>query len=89
MNSRLLISYVADSTKEGEQSDDWKGYMYAILLLVSSFIQTILLNQYFHIMLVQGMRIRTTIVSAIYKKSLLISSAARKGTKPLNQTPSK
>ncbi|XP_057660508.1 multidrug resistance-associated protein 1 isoform X6 [Diorhabda carinulata] len=68
----LLISY----TKFKQEA--WKGYFYAVLLLVTATVQTLFLAQYFNRMFLVGMRIRTVLVSTIYKKALRISNSARK-----------
>ncbi|CAH1105174.1 unnamed protein product [Psylliodes chrysocephalus] len=68
----LLISYV----KHDEPL--WKGYFYAILLLVTAMVQTLFLSQYFNRMYIVGMRIRTVLVLTIYRKALKISNSARK-----------
>jgi len=68
---------VAD--KDNGKNDEWKGYFYAILLLATSVLQTLILGQYFQRMFVVGMRTRTTLVSCIYRKALLLSNSARKG----------
>ncbi|XP_049823779.1 multidrug resistance-associated protein 1 isoform X4 [Aethina tumida] len=70
----LLITFVK------EQQETWKGYMYAVLLLATATVQTIILSQYFNRMFIVGMRIRTALVATIYKKALKISNAARKQT---------
>lgn len=41
-------------------------------------VQTIVLSQYFHRMFLVGLRIRTALISSIYKKALRLSNAARK-----------
>ncbi|CAG9853670.1 unnamed protein product [Phyllotreta striolata] len=68
----LLISYIKN------KEPLWKGYSYAGLLFVVVTIQTLLLAQYFNRMFLVGMRIRTVLVSAIYRKALRISNSARK-----------
>ena len=60
--SRLLISFVA--TKD----ELWKGYFYAVLMFVAASVQTIILAQYFNRMLFVGLRIRTALISSIYRK---------------------
>nr|QST14986.1 ABCC1-2 protein [Diaphanosoma celebensis] len=70
---KFLISFVKDKTE-----NVWKGYFFAIILTVTALIQTIFLGQYFQRMFVVGMRIRTAMVAAIYRKALRISNSARK-----------
>lgn len=69
---RLLIAFVEQSESQ------WKGYFYAALLFITATIQTVILSQYFNRMFIVGMRIRTALVSAIYRKALCMSNAARK-----------
>ncbi|CAH2108143.1 unnamed protein product [Euphydryas editha] len=69
---RLLIGFV-----EGKEAL-WKGYLYALGLFACATAQTILLSHYFTRMYLVGMRIRTALTSAIYRKSLRISNSARK-----------
>ncbi|XP_049823783.1 multidrug resistance-associated protein 1 isoform X8 [Aethina tumida] len=70
----LLITFVK------EKQEDWKGYTYAVLLLATATVQTIIMSQYFNRMFIVGMRIRTALIATIYKKALKISNATRKGT---------
>lgn len=63
---------------EKNDEAEWKGYSYATLMLIAAMIQTLVLSQYFHRMFLVGLRIRTALVSAIYRKSLRMSNAARK-----------
>nr|CAD7400512.1 unnamed protein product [Timema poppensis] len=69
---RLLISFV-----EGDQPV-WKGYLYAVLMLLTAALQTLFLAQYFNRMFIVGLRIRTALISAIYRKALKMSNSARK-----------
>ncbi|XP_044154090.1 ATP-binding cassette sub-family C member 2-like [Bufo gargarizans] len=56
----------------------WKGFFYAALLLVTALIQSLCLQQYFQGCFVMGMRVRTTLTAAIYKKALTVTNAIRK-----------
>ena len=56
----------------------WKGYVYAVGLVACATAQTMLLSHYFMSMSLVGLRIRTALTSAIYRKSLRISNSARK-----------
>lgn len=68
----MLISFV----ENGEHM--WKGFLYAVLLFGTAVIQTLVLSQYFHRMFLVGLRIRTALISAIYRKALRLSNSARK-----------
>ncbi|XP_034253299.1 multidrug resistance-associated protein 1-like isoform X3 [Thrips palmi] len=69
---KLLIAFV------GGEEPLWKGLLYAFAMLLTAMIQTLFLAQYFHRMFLVGMRIRTALVSAIYRKALRMSNSARK-----------
>ncbi|XP_078692715.1 multidrug resistance-associated protein 1-like isoform X6 [Branchiostoma floridae x Branchiostoma belcheri] len=72
---KLLISFTKDKS-----IFSWKGYVYAVLLLLVAIIQSLVLHQYFHGCFVMGMRLRTVIISAVYKKSLVVTNEARKSS---------
>ncbi|XP_015175308.1 PREDICTED: multidrug resistance-associated protein 1 isoform X5 [Polistes dominula] len=69
---KLLIRFVSG----GEPL--WKGYFYALLLLITATLQTLVLSQYFHRMFLVGLRIRTALITAIYRKAMRMSNSARK-----------
>ncbi|KAM3864489.1 multidrug resistance-associated protein 1 [Diretmus argenteus] len=70
---RLLIQFVNNSS-----APLWHGYFYTALLFVCTCLQTLILQKYFHVCFVTGMRLRTAIIGAVYRKALVISSAARR-----------
>lgn len=53
-----------------EKEEEWKGYFYAVMILLVTMFQTVLLSQYFERMFIIGMNLRTSLISAIYRKSL-------------------
>jgi ABC-type bacteriocin/lantibiotic exporter with double-glycine peptidase domain len=59
----LLISFITNPNEP-----IWKGYLYALLMFFSPMIQSILTNQSEYIIVSVGMRVRTCIISAIFKK---------------------
>ncbi|XP_076297622.1 multidrug-Resistance like Protein 1 isoform X1 [Lasioglossum baleicum] len=69
---KLLIHFIE------ERESMWKGYLLAVLLLVTATFQTLILSQYFHRMFLVGLRVRTALIAAIYRKALRMSSSARK-----------
>ena len=60
---RLLIQYVKDKDEPA-----WKGYFYTFLMFSAAVVQSILLHQYFHRCFVSGMRIRSGVIAAVYRK---------------------
>ncbi|XP_058980629.1 multidrug resistance-associated protein 1 isoform X7 [Musca domestica] len=73
---RWIIGFVEDY--EDEKQPQWKGIFYAVLLFLLAAVQTIILGQYFHRMFIVGLRIRTALINAIYRKALVLSNATRK-----------
>lgn len=47
-------------------------------MLATAMIQTLVLSQYFHRMFLVGMRIRTALISTIYRKAMCMTNASRK-----------
>ena len=72
---RALIAYVSQP-KSIEPV--WHGFFIAISMFIIGCIQSLMLNFYLQRMMVIGMRIRTALTSAIYKKSLVLSNSAKK-----------
>uniref|UniRef100_A0A8C7R602 ATP-binding cassette, sub-family C (CFTR/MRP), member 3 n=1 Tax=Oncorhynchus mykiss TaxID=8022 RepID=A0A8C7R602_ONCMY len=72
-SSRLLISF----TKQ-KGAPTWWGYALAFLMFFAAFLQTLILHQHFQYCFVTGMRLRTSIIGAIYRKSLIITNAAKR-----------
>ncbi|XP_011615233.2 multidrug resistance-associated protein 1 [Takifugu rubripes] len=70
---RLLINFVNNS-----DAPSWHGYFYTSLLFVCTSVQSLVLQKYFHVCFVSGMRLRTAIIGAVYRKALVISSTARR-----------
>nr|XP_032800562.1 canalicular multispecific organic anion transporter 1-like [Petromyzon marinus] len=57
---------------------EWKGYVYAVVLLLTALLQSVLQQQYFLRCFLIGMRVRSATIGLIYQKSLTISNGARK-----------
>ncbi|KAJ8251178.1 hypothetical protein GJAV_G00218150 [Gymnothorax javanicus] len=72
---KLLIEFVNDSS-----APSWQGYFYTGLLFLCTCVQTLILQKYFHVCFVTGMRLRSAIVGAVYRKALVITSAARRSS---------
>uniref|UniRef100_H3CHF1 Multidrug resistance-associated protein 1 n=1 Tax=Tetraodon nigroviridis TaxID=99883 RepID=H3CHF1_TETNG len=70
---RLLINFV-----NNPEAPSWQGYFYTSLLFVCTTVQSLVLQKYFHVCFVSGMRLRTAIIGAVYRKALVIGSTARR-----------
>ncbi|KAG2056246.1 multidrug resistance-associated ABC transporter [Suillus hirtellus] len=80
---RWLLAYISNyqSTKGASNllvgPSPLEGYVVAIIMFVASMAQSVVLHQYFQICFETGMRVRAGLVTAIYKKSLVLSSDER------------
>lgn len=63
--SSLLISYTRDRSNP---DDKWKGYVYAIAMFLVAMTISLVIHQYFQIVFVLGMKIRTAIIGMVYAK---------------------
>uniref|UniRef100_A0A1A7YK11 ATP-binding cassette, sub-family C (CFTR/MRP), member 2 n=2 Tax=Iconisemion striatum TaxID=60296 RepID=A0A1A7YK11_9TELE len=70
---KMMISFT-----QNPSSYDWEGYLYAVLLLLVALLQSLFLQQYFQRCFVLGMKVRTAIMAAVYKKALVMSNENRK-----------
>ncbi|KAI1777523.1 ABC transporter type 1, transmembrane domain-containing protein [Hypoxylon cercidicola] len=74
---RFLISFV-DSYGDGKEPQPAiKGAAIAIAMFFVAILQTAMIHQYFQLTFVTGMRIKSGLASAIYKKSLKLSNEGR------------
>ena len=69
----LLIGFVSN-----EEEEQWKGYLYMLYLVGINMVMTILNSQYFLEQMLIGLRIRSAMTSALFRKSLRLSSKSRK-----------
>ncbi|XP_013781403.1 multidrug resistance-associated protein 1-like [Limulus polyphemus] len=56
----------------------WRGFLYATLMFFASMIESLFNSQYEYRIFCIAMRIRSCVVSALYRKSLQLSNSARK-----------
>ncbi|CAG2178859.1 unnamed protein product, partial [Oppiella nova] len=75
MIMKLLIGFTTDPDEP-----NWHGYMYAVLLIFTNIFQSLINGYQAQRMSVLGMRIRTCLVSAVYRKSLVLSNHSKKDT---------
>lgn len=69
---KLLMGFISDP-----EEHEWHGYVYAVILFLTTMLQILCQNYYFNRMLVIGMRIRTCLMASVYRKSLRLSNSAR------------
>ncbi|XP_029433021.1 multidrug resistance-associated protein 1-like isoform X2 [Rhinatrema bivittatum] len=72
---KLLIKFVHD-----KNTPNWHGYFYTALLFICACLQTLILHKYFLICFVTGMRLKTAVIGAIYRKALVITNSARRAS---------
>ena len=79
---KMLISHVQDHGQLGENDlqSNWKGYFYGGLLLGITVFQSLLAGQYYEILFRVGMKVRSALISTIYRKSLRLANESKKDT---------
>ncbi|KAJ1668229.1 hypothetical protein EV178_000574 [Coemansia sp. RSA 1646] len=71
-----LIGFVASHTTENPQPISF-GFFFATMMLISQAVQTVFLHQYFQLGTTTGMKAKSSLTAAIYKKALRLSNEAR------------
>lgn len=61
----MLIEFIED---KNDSEEIWRGYVYAASMFVSAILQSLVLQQYFHIMFTLGMRVRSSVIGLLYEK---------------------
>ncbi|BFZ09598.1 hypothetical protein BsWGS_12637 [Bradybaena similaris] len=75
--SPLILGKLVDFVQE-PHSQSWNGYVFAGALFASTVIHSILFHQVFHHSTSLGLRLRASLISAVYRKSLTMNNLARK-----------
>ncbi|XP_054164141.1 multidrug resistance-associated protein 1-like [Oppia nitens] len=76
--SPLVLDSLLSFMNPNNTEPYWRGYFYALIMFVALMIESILNNQYEYQNNLLAMRIRATIISVIYNKTLKLSSCGRK-----------
>ncbi|GAB5583042.1 ATP-binding cassette sub-family C member 6 isoform X2 [Prionailurus iriomotensis] len=71
----LFLEFIGNPTTPA-----WKGYLLAVLMFLSAFLQSVWEQQYMYRLKVLQMRLRTAITGLVYRKVLVLSSASRKAS---------
>lgn len=54
---------------EGQDSGEvWRGYVFAVIMFSAAVAQSLLLQQYFHVMLTIGAKLKTAVTGMVYTK---------------------
>ena len=74
---KMMISFAESHGTDNEQ-EPWKGYFFGFLLFFTVLLQSLFLNSYFQTTMLIALKMRTTLIAAIYKKSLKVSQSSKK-----------
>ncbi|KAH0487916.1 MAG: uncharacterized protein KVP18_001639 [Porospora cf. gigantea A] len=70
----LLIRFLQSHENPDVKTQSvWVGLGYVLLLMCTSTLQVILLHQYFHWQMRTGVRLRSAVIQAVYRKALRIA----------------
>ncbi len=72
----VFLSFLLEAMQNREPV--WKGYMYATCIFVGLLLGVLCEGQYFQNVMRVGFRIRSTLVAAVFWKSLCLTQAGRK-----------
>ena len=68
----ILIGYIVEFVDSDEPA--WKGYCYCVAFFVAPLLLTLCENTYFDIVIKTGVRVRSTLVTAIFRKAMRVES---------------
>ncbi|XP_063421679.1 multidrug resistance-associated protein 1-like [Mytilus trossulus] len=74
-----LIGYT-NKRNAGHPVSEWQGYILAAGFFVVAIFQSTFFHQNFHISMTTGMRARSALIAAVFKKSLTMNNEARKSS---------
>ncbi len=75
-----IIAFAEPVCEDCEASPVWQGILYSVTLMLVSMVQTVLLSAYFYKMYLVAMWTKTALISAIYRKSLVVTAESKKGS---------
>ncbi|CAK9265220.1 unnamed protein product [Sphagnum jensenii] len=73
----VFLSFLLEAMQNREPA--WKGYVYAASIFVGLMLGVLCEGQYFQNVMRVGLRTRVTLVAAVFRKSLRLTQAGRKG----------
>ncbi|XP_058197320.1 ABC transporter C family member 12-like isoform X3 [Rhododendron vialii] len=72
----VLLNHLLKSMEQGDPA--WIGYIYAFLIFVGVSLGVLCESQYFQNVMRVGFRLRSTLVAAVFRKSLRLTHESRK-----------
>ncbi|CAK7350709.1 unnamed protein product [Dovyalis caffra] len=72
----IVLSHLLQSMQRGDPA--WNGYVYAFLIFLGMLFTALCESRYFQNVLRVGFRLRSTLVAAIFRKSLKLTHEGRK-----------
>ncbi|CAB4038410.1 multidrug resistance-associated 1-like, partial [Paramuricea clavata] len=72
-----LLGAIIEFIDDRDQRELWEGILYAGGMFVVALFQTLVLQQYFKIVMITGLSIRTAVLGIIYRKALVLSTVSR------------
>lgn len=76
---KQLMGWVTSYTTDNPEPS-YSGIFISVAMFVTAVCQTLFLQQYFQRCFSTGMRLRAALVTAIYKKTLVLSNASRQSS---------
>nr|KAG5685655.1 hypothetical protein BaRGS_020897 [Batillaria attramentaria] len=73
-----VLSALLDYVNNRDSYEGWVGYVLACSFFVASFTATCIYHQSMHIVLPLGMRVKSSIISAVYGKALAMSHESKR-----------
>ena len=77
---KMMMEFAKNFTLYKGESRLEKGFLIAFSMLIAAILQTVFLHQYFHVCMMTGMRLKSAIITAIYRKALRLSNTSRQGS---------
>ncbi|XP_022257321.1 multidrug resistance-associated protein 1-like [Limulus polyphemus] len=72
----LVMNLMIDFVSSNEPV--WRGFFYAAIMFVSAIISSICMNHLIYFVISAALKIKSALITAIYRKSLKMSSSARR-----------
>ncbi|XP_046853046.1 multidrug resistance-associated protein 1-like isoform X2 [Xenia sp. Carnegie-2017] len=72
-----LLGMIVEFVDDENDRPLYEGLIYAASMFVVATFQTLVLQQYFKIVLVTGLRLRTSVLGIVYRKALVLSNYSR------------